>query len=202
MAESKRAPGKLSFRPLTSERWNDLENLFGPRGACGGCWCMWWRLTRSEFGRNQGEGNRRALRALVKRGVVPGLLAYDGDEAVGWCALGWQEAYSSLSRSRTLKPVDDEPVWSITCFFVRRGYRRCGVTGKLLQAALSHARKEGARLVEAYPIIPKSDDVPSIYAYTGFNTTFLKAGFVEVARRSPNRPILRKKLGPVRAARA
>jgi GNAT superfamily N-acetyltransferase len=202
MVETRRPLGKLSFHPLTLDRWADLENLFGPRGACAGCWCMWWRQSRADFVKNQGEANKRALQSLVRKGEIPGILAYDGDEPVGWCALAPRESYPTIARSPTLKPIDDVPAWSITCFFVRRGYRRAGMTGRLIKAALDRARQEGARLVEAYPVIPKSENVPALYAYTGFHTTFLKAGFAEVARRSPNRPILRKKLGRARAARS
>lgn len=188
----------FSFHPLTPGRWGDFEDLFGPRGACAGCWCLWWRLTRSEFVKGQGEANRQAMHFLVRRGEIPGLLAYDGTEAVGWCSIGPRETYPALERSRTLKRVDDLPVWSLTCFFVRRGYRRSGMTVRLLRAALDFARSNGARIVEAYPILPRSENVPVLYAYTGFASTFLKAGFVEAARRSETRPIVRKKLRATR----
>ena len=99
---------EFAAHPLTPERWADLERLFGERGACGGCWCMWWRLTRREFEQNKGDGNKASLRALVESGPPPGLLAYDGDEAVGWCAVEPRESYPALARSRVLKPIDEE----------------------------------------------------------------------------------------------
>lgn len=181
----------LSIYPLTPDRWDDLETLFGPRGAIGGCWCMWWRQTRSEYDRQKGEGNRQAMHAIVASGEVPGLLAYSGGRPVAWCSVAPRTAYPSLDRSRVLKRVDDQPVWSIVCFFMARGYRRQGLSLRLIQAAVDYARSQGARIVEAYPIEPKKDDAPDFYAFTGMASTFRKAGFVEVTRRSETRPIMR-----------
>ena len=182
------------FHPLTKERWPDFEKLFGKRGACGGCWCMWWRLTRSEFERGKGEPNRRAMKRLVESGEVPGLLAYRGDEPVGWCSVAPREAYSSLLRSRILRPVDDRAVWSAVCFFVAGQHRRQGLTVELLQAACSHARKHGAGIVEGYPIEPRRGKLADAFAWVGLASAFERAGFVEVLRRSPTRPIMRRAL--------
>lgn len=116
----------LRFFPLTPARWRDVEALFGPRGACAGCWCMWWRLPRSAWRRGKGAGNKRAFKRLVAAGRVPGVLAYAGREPVGWCAVAPREAYPVLARSRILQPVDDRPVWSVTCLFVARlRFSRC-----------------------------------------------------------------------------
>jgi hypothetical protein len=112
-------PG-IEIKPLTAGRWDDVARLFGKRGACGGCWCMTPRLTRKEFERRKGASNRRAFRRIVMGGREPGVLAYRGGEPIGWCAVEPRENYSSLSRSRILKPVDDRPVWSIVCLFVAR----------------------------------------------------------------------------------
>lgn len=187
-----RAP-KLAIRPLGPERWPDLLRLFGPRGACGGCWCTWWRLARKEFEAGKGGRNRRRLEAYVGAGHVPGLLAYDGDVPVGWVAVEPREAYPRLDRSRTLARVDEEPVWSITCFFVARPQRGRGVTRALIEAAVAHARAAGAPAVEAYPVAYDAD-VGDAFVYTGAASTFLALGFREVARRSPTRPIVRKVL--------
>lgn len=183
--------GEIEIAPLTLQRWADFETLFGVRGACAGCWCMFWRLKRSEFSSLAGEGTRAAMRELVTTGETPGLLAYVGGNPVGWVALGPREGYPTLARSRVLKPVDDLPVWSVVCFFVARGYRRRGVTGILLNAALTFARQNGAQVVEAYPIEPKAGSYPDTFAYTGLASTFRAAGFSEVVRRSPTRPIMR-----------
>lgn len=181
----------LQVWPLTPVRWPDLERLFGPRGAAGGCWCMWWRLDCREFARRKGEGNRQALRALVEGGEVPGLLAYVGGEPIGWCAMAPRARYPRLERSRLLARVDARPVWSVTCFFVARPYRRRGVMGALVEAAKGFARACGADLLEAYPIDPTARNVSAAQAYTGLVPVFQRAGFVEVARRSPVRPVLR-----------
>ena len=156
---------------------------------------MYWRLTRSEFERRKGAGNRRALGRLVGAGETPGLLAYAGTQVVGWCAVAPRERFSALSRSRVLGPVDERPVWSVVCFFVARDFRRRGVTAALLRAAVRHVRRHGGRILEGYPIEPRGD-YPDTFAFTGLAAAFHRAGFVEVARRSPMRPIMRKATSP------
>ncbi len=197
----KHPPTNLAVRPLTPDRWPDLVKLFGPRGACAGCWCMWWRLRRAEFDAGKGEGNARGLERYVRAGHVPGLLAYDGDEPVGWVAIEPRAAYPRLARSRTLAPVDDAPVWSITCFFVARPHRGRGATRALIDAAVRHARAGGATAVEAYPVDLRKDTADA-FVYTGAASTFLDLGFEEVARRSRSRPIVRRATGRRPAARA
>ena len=184
------------YRPLTPDRWDDLAALFGPRGACGGCWCMVWRLTRAEFERQKGGANREELHALVETGPAPGVLAYVDGAARGWCGIAPRETLPALSRSRILKPVDDLPVWSINCFFVSRPYRRRGLTVGLLRAAVAHAAAGGAHTVEGYPVAPRGAEMPAVFAWTGTLSTFLAAGFVEVARRSETRPIMRYTIVP------
>ena len=181
----------LEFHPVTAERWPDLERLFGERGACGGCWCMWWRLTRSQFDAQKGQQNKAALKQLVQSGAAPGMLVYVHNEPVGWCAIAPRERYSALERSRVLKPVDDQPVWSVTCFFIAKPFRRKGMTTALLRAAVAYAREQGASIVEGYPIEAKTGTMPEVYAFTGLSPAFRKAGFVEVLRRSETRPIMR-----------
>ena len=184
----------IRVEPVTPARWGDIEALFGARGACAGCWCMWWRLRRSEWTKGKGEGNRRALRSLVAKGAPTGLVAYAGDEPVGWVAVAPRDDYPGLDRSRTLKPVDDRAVWSVTCFFVTRAHRRRGVSVKLLEAAAREARAHGAECLEGYPVEPKKDSVPDLFVFTGLAGAFRKAGFREVARRSETRPIMRREL--------
>jgi len=185
---------RLRVEPLTIERWADFENLFGARGACGGCWCMWWRRTRAEFEKNKGAGNKRAMKALVRKGDVPGLIGYLGDEPVAWCSIAPRPAFPVLDRSRILKPVDEAPVWSVVCFFVARGYRRSGVGVAMLDAAVKYARKHKARIVEGYPIEPRKDAMPDAFAWVGLAEQFQRAGFEEVARRSETRPIMRRSI--------
>ena len=181
----------LSFSPLTPEHWDDFEKLFGPRGAFGGCWCMWWRVKRSEFERMQGEANRLAMKSIVESGDVPGILAYSGVQPVGWCSISPRGHFPVLERSRTLKAVDDQEVWSVVCFFVAKGFRRQGVTVSLLQAAIDYAKQHGAQIVEGYPVETGEGGSPDPFVYTGLVSAFAQVGFVEVIRRSPKRPIMR-----------
>jgi GNAT superfamily N-acetyltransferase len=191
MASNRKSRLKLEFHPLIPTRWPDLEKLFGERGACGGCWCMWWRMKRAEFKLSKGEKNRRALRKLVDAGEIPGIIAYADGEPVGWCALAPRQNYPLLENSRVLARIDDEPVWSITCFFVAKPYRGNGVTGQLAKAAAAYARKQGGLIIEGYPVEPKKGRMPDPFVYTGLVSTFRFAGFVEALRRSPTRPIMR-----------
>jgi len=185
----------LEFHPLTQERWGDLEKLFGQRGACGGCWCMYWRLARSDFMRQRGEMNRRAFRNLVDSGKVPGILAYAESQPIGWCAVAPRETFPRLERSKILGRIDNKPVWSVACFFVAKAFRRKGMSVRLLNAAVDYARKQGGEIVEGYPVEPKKDwTPPDPFVYTGLASAFRKAGFVEVARLSKTRPIMRHTL--------
>jgi GNAT superfamily N-acetyltransferase len=185
----------MYFRSLTVARWNDFEALFGEKGACAGCWCMLWRLTRREWESGRGAGNKAAMRAIVDSGEVPGILAYDRGRAVGWCAVAPRERYSALARSRVLRPLDGRPCWSVACLFIEKSFRRRGVSTGLLSAAANYARSQGAELLEGYPVEPKEGKhIPPAFAWTGISSAFLKAGFKEVARRSPTRPIMRLEL--------
>lgn len=172
--------GRLEVAPLTPERWPDLEALFGPRGACGGCWCMWWRLPRGAFAAQAGAPNRAALRALVERGPAPGLLAYLAGRPVAWCALGPRESFPVLERSRTLRRHDDVPVWSIVCLFVARPQRRRGVSAELLRHAAGYCWAQGAPVAEGYPVVPRGRPLADAFAWTGTLAAFQRAGFVEV----------------------
>lgn len=181
----------LTFRPASASRWPDLEKLFGERGACGGCWCMFWRLPRKEFEARKGSGNKRALKKIVTGGREPGILAYSNKEVIGWCAVAPRAEYVALENSRILKPVDDQPVWSISCLFVKKGYRRQGISSKLLRAAVDFAARRGARIVEGYPTEPGNDKMADPFLWHGVASAFLDAGFKEVVRRSATRPIMR-----------
>ena len=180
----------LTFSPVTSANWHDLERLFSERGVQNGCWCMYWREPRHEFSHNYGEGNKKALKKITDSGAVPGILAYQDGVPVGWCSVAPRTEFGVLSRSPTLKPVDDQPVWSIVCFFVSKPVRHSGISQKLIQAAVVYAAEHGAKIVEAYPIEPEAKSI-EYERYTGLTTTFQKAGFKEVLRRSDRRPIMR-----------
>lgn len=183
--------GQFSFRPLTKKTWRDFEKLFGPKGACGGCWCMTWRLGKADYDKLKGNGNKKAMHALVKKEEQIGIIAYYEEEAVGWCALAPREKYVRLQKSRALKPVDEQPVWSVSCFFISRSFRRKGLSVKLLKASLDYAKANGATIVEAYPVEPKNGNMPDVFAWTGLVSSFLKSGFKEVKRHTPTRPVMR-----------
>jgi GNAT superfamily N-acetyltransferase len=185
-------PAELTFRPATPSRWRDVVRLFGDRGACGGCWCMLWRLPRREWEAGKGAGNRRALERLIASGRRPGVLAYRGSEPIAWCAIAPRPDYPALQRSRVMAPIDDEPVWSISCLFVARQWRRQGVSVQLLRAAVEFAGRQGARIVEGYPIEPSLERAPDAFVWLGVPAAFRRAGFREVARRSPGRPVMRR----------
>lgn len=183
----------IEVLPLTIERWHDCEKLFGSKGACGGCWCMYWRLRRKEFNASKGEGNKMLLRAMTLQGKYPpGLIMYLDHEPIGWCSLGPREDYPVLENSRILKRVDDQTVWSIVCFFMHKHYRKKGLSVIFLQQIIDYCKNAGANILEAYPVDPKMrKDYPATFAFTGFPGSFIKAGFTEVARRSPTRPVMR-----------
>jgi GNAT superfamily N-acetyltransferase len=182
---------KLTYHPLSPSQWDDFEALFGPRGACGGCWCMVWRLPRKQWEQQKGDGNRKAMQGLVKSGAEPGILAYDGDKPIGWCSVAPREDFVGLERSRVLRPIDAQPVWSVSCLFVAKDYRRIGVSIGLLRAAIEHVKENGGKIVEGYPVEPYTDTMPAVFAWTGTLAAFKRAGFTEAARGSLSRPIMR-----------
>lgn len=188
--------GKPIVRPLTPARWKDLETLFTARGCSVArqCWCMHYRRSGAPpvppKGMTRAATNRSALRALVRSGEPPGLIAYRGRTPVGWVSLGPREDFARLARSPVMKPVDDQPVWSIICFVVPAEHRGQGVAHALLQGAIAYARRRGARLLEAYPVDRRgrsSDDS----MWFGAKSMYDAAGFEEVARRRPARPVVR-----------
>lgn len=180
------------IQPLTRQNWEDFEILFGPRGACAGCWCMYWFITQKENDLLKGEGLKSLMhRKVWDEGISPGLMIFVDSEAAGWIALGPRADYKRLARSRILKPVDDLEVWSIVCFFVHKKWRKQGLNSRLIAAAVNYGRENGAKIIEAYPEDPKKNQVPDVFAYTGLVSSFQKAGFIEVVRRSVTRPIMR-----------
>jgi hypothetical protein len=178
---------ELVIRPLTPDLWPALENLFGGNGACNGCWCMYGRIG-SAYRKRPREDNKAAFREIVERGPPPGLLAFDRELAVGWCQLTPRDAVPWLDRTWRLRRVDQLPVWSLSCFYVRIGSRRQGVTSRLIAAALNVARRAGAPALEAYPF---DAAVSPSASGTGYASTFARAGFRTVACRTPARPIMR-----------
>jgi GNAT superfamily N-acetyltransferase len=181
----------LTFKPLTGKTLTDFENLFGERGACGGCWCMAWRLKSSDFEKQKGSANKKAMRNLVKKNEQIGIIAYAGKRPVGWCSAAPREKFLRLDNSRVLKRIDDEPVWSITCFFIAKEFRRKGLSAELLKGVINFCKKKKVKILEGYPTVPYGPGIPAAFAWTGIPSAFEKAGFKESARRSKSRPIMR-----------
>jgi ribosomal protein S18 acetylase RimI-like enzyme len=189
---------KLTVLPLTGERWPDLETLFNAKGCsmARGCWCMYYRRSGSRgalpSGTTHAQANRAELKALVDAGKPPGLIGYRGKVPVGWVSLGPREEFAKLVRSPVMKAVDDEPVWSIICFVVPPEHRGQGVARGLLTGAIAYAKEHGATLLEAYPV-DKPFRSHSDSMWFGAKSMYDAAGFSEVARRKPQRPIVRLK---------
>jgi GNAT superfamily N-acetyltransferase len=192
----------LAIHPLTPDRWDDLVDLFGPeRGANSGCWCMWWRMPRADWKAVPRAEKRHRFRAIVEAGPPPGVLAYDGAVAVGWCAIGPRTSLPRMNASRVAAPLDVvEGVWAVNCFYIRSSYRGAGLMRTLLDAATSFAAGQGARIVEACPLDTERKLVWG-EGFVGIASVFRSAGFEEVARRSPARPLMQLTLRPVGGGR-
>jgi GNAT superfamily N-acetyltransferase len=190
MTETKFDLENVTFAPLTPDRWSDFEHLFGPNRVCAGCWCTWWRISRADFSRFSDEEKKNITRTIVHSGKVPGLVAFLDGIPIGWVAVAPRDEFPTLDRSRVLARVDDQPVWCINCFFIDRRHRRVGLMAGLIRAAVKYARSQGARIIEAYPYDPEGKTQNGSLFY-GVVSEFAKAGFVEVARRSPHHPIMR-----------
>jgi GNAT superfamily N-acetyltransferase len=188
------AASDFAFQPLTPDRWPDLVKLFEHHGNPGYCWCMTWRLTSADYKQLDSAGRKQALQALVKTHVPIGILAYRDGEPVGWCSIAPRETYTRLEKSNTLKRIDDQPVWSVVCFFVKRDMRGQGLALRLLQAAVEYAASQGARIVEGYPVEPGQS-----YQFMGSPSIFKAAGFHEVARAENDRSIVRWTLRKAKA---
>jgi len=182
---------KYNFSAVTKQNWKDFEELFGERGACGGCWCMYWRLKRKDYEAQKGTGNKREMKKLINSGVIPGILAFKNTEPVGWCSVAPRDEFLVLENSKILKRIDDKPVWSVVCLFIKKNYRNCGISVQLLKAAKKYIKEQGGRILEGYPVEPKKDKMPDAFAWTGLASAYLKAGFKEQLRRSETRPIMR-----------
>jgi GNAT superfamily N-acetyltransferase len=181
----------LVVRPLDARTWPALEDLFGKSGASNGCWCMYWRMGPRYLDRPR-AANKDELRALAEQpGRQAGLLAFDGDLAVGWCELAPRAELGWLAHFRAFDPPDDLPVWSMPCFYVRRTHRGHGVMSALIEAAVRRAAVADVPALEAYPV---DTDVPghTRNTFPGIASVFTRHGFDVVARRTKSRPVMRR----------
>lgn len=183
---------KIVTRELTASDWAAIKELFGAKGACGGCWCMAWRspYTGKAYKARQGETNRSDFRRLVTKGKAHGVLAFDGERPVGWCSVGPRADFPALERSRVLQTEWNERTWSVTCFFIVRAARGRGVGTALLREAAAVAKRHGAMRLEGYPvrIDPAKPPLPGPFAWTGVPAMFEAAGFDRITE-PPARPI-------------
>ena len=180
----------VEVRPLTPERWPDLEVLFGSAAWPSHCWCMEFRSNGREFSRNWGDGNRTALRGLAGKRPT-GLLAYSDGIAIGWCAVAPKDDYTRFERSWIARPVEGreppEGTWSAVCFFIHRRHRRKGVAKALLAAAVEFAGDHGAPAIEGYPLRPKDGRHDNRAAFPGTFSLFRGARFEPVDSAAPTR---------------
>ena len=187
---------QLTFEPLTKKNWGQFVQLFGNKGACGNCWCMYYRLNKSEFKEGKVEdGNKNAMKELVWENKPAGILGFYDGQAIAWCAFAPREDFIKLEKSRVHKRIDDKMVWSIPCFFIEKSFRRLGVSVALLKGVLEYARENGIEIIEAYPTIPTQEKLPDSFAWIGLYNSFERAGFEIADRTSKNRPMVRYYIG-------
>jgi GNAT superfamily N-acetyltransferase len=192
---------KLDFRELTPDLWQAVEKLFGPNGACGGCWCMFWRLSAGErYEDIKGPRAKARFKALVKRGKIHGILAFHEGEPVGWCAFERRLELPRLDRAPSLRIADAGRVWSLPCFFVEARWRSRGVAVRMLAAAETALVARGAEIAEGYPVrLGKRQ--PAAFVYTGVTSMFEACGFAVAEARPKGKQRYRKVLQTARARR-
>ena len=183
---------QLTVEPVTIKNWNKFIMLFGEKGACGNCWCMYYRLSKADFQKGKAnEGNKKAIKEIIWEGKPVGLVALLKDKPIAWCAFAPREDFIKLEKSRIHKRIDNKDVWSIPCLFIDKHYRRSGVSVQLLKGAIKYAKGVGIKIIEAYPAIPTQDKIPDSFAWVGLYKSFERAGFKIVDMKSQNRPMVR-----------
>ena len=183
---------QLTFEPLTKSNWNKFISLFGEKGACGNCWCMYYRLSQSRFREGKTEnGNKEAMKKIVWDNKPSGILGFYEGQAIAWCAFAPREDFMRLEKSRVHKRIDSKKVWSIPCFFIDKNVRRNGVSVELLKGVIKYAETHGIEIIEAYPTIPTQEKLPDSFVWIGLYKSFERAGFEIVDRTSKNRPMVR-----------
>ena len=193
---SKRTTSKIKYRELAPGDWPVVVSLFGRQGACGGCWCMWWRVARGGrlWEETKGAKARLQSKRLIESGRMQAVLAFDGEEPVGWCTFGPRKDFPRIETVKAYVPPDDASVWSIPCLFIIRAYRGQGIATELGRTAVAAAGRRGAVIVEGYPVTTTKDGrrVAPVYSWTGPLTVFEQCGFDIVQRINPLRPVVRR----------
>jgi len=182
----------LRFEPLTKENWEQFIMLFGVKGACGNCWCMYYRRSKTDFQEGKtDDGNKNAMQQLVWDNQPAGLLGFYEEIPIAWCAFAPREDFPKLKKSRVHKPIDNEPVWSVPCTFIAKDFRKLGVSVALLKGLIRYARENKIRIIEAYPTMPTQEKLPDAFAWIGLYKSFERAGFEIVDHTSGYRPMVR-----------
>jgi GNAT superfamily N-acetyltransferase len=185
-------PVKLTFEAVTKDNWDKFSALFGIRGACANCWCMFYRLKPAEFKEGKvNEINKNRMKELIWQGKQVGIIAIHEGQAIAWCAFAPREDYIKLENSRVHKRIDDKAVWSIPCFFIDKKFRRKGISVALLKGVIEYAKKNKIRIIEAYPTIPTVTSLPDSFVWIGLYKSFERAGFRIVDHKSKSRPMVR-----------
>jgi len=183
---------QLTFEPLTRDNWFKFVQLFGEKGACGNCWCMYYRLKKADFKEGKyNEGNKNEMKKLVWEGKPTGILAFYEGLAIAWCAFAPREDFMKLEKSRVHKRIDNKPVWSIPCFFIDKNFRQQGISVELLKGVIRYANENKIAAIEAYPTIPTTAKLPDSFLWIGLYKSFERAGFKIVDQTSKNRPMVR-----------
>ena len=183
---------QLTFEPLNQTNWMKFVQLFGTKGACGNCWCMYYRLKKVDFVEGKtDDGNKEAMKKLVMENKPTGILGFYDGQPIAWCAFAPREHFLKLEKSRVHKRIDNNSVWSIPCFFIDKNFRRNGVSVELLKGVIRYAKENGIKIIEAYPTIPTKENLPDSFAWIGLYKSFERAGFEIVDRTSKNRPMVR-----------
>ena len=183
---------QLTFEPLNKSNWSKFVELFGVKGACGSCWCMYYRLRKADFMEGKAEdGNKEAMKKLVFENNPTGILGFYEGQAIAWCAFAPREHFIKLENSRVHKRIDDQKVWSIPCFFIDKNFRRHGISVELLRGVIRYAKETGIEIIEAYPTIPTTERLPDSFVWIGLYKSFERVGFEIVDRKSKNRPMVR-----------
>ncbi|HEY3389891.1 MAG TPA: GNAT family N-acetyltransferase [Prolixibacteraceae bacterium] len=183
---------QLTFEPLTKANWTKFVQLFGKKGACGNCWCMYYRLKKADYQEGKADdGNKTAMQEIVWGDKPAGILGLYEGQAIAWCAFAPREDFIKLENSRVHKRIDNKIVWSIPCFFIDKKFRRLGVSTELLKGVILYAKEAGIKIIEAYPTIPTQEKLPDSFAWIGLYKSFERAGFEIVDRTSKNRPMVR-----------
>ena len=180
------------IEPLTKANWDKFTELFGTKGACGNCWCMYYRLQKKDFIEGKkNEGNKSKMKEIVWDNKPAGIIGFYKDQPIAWCAFAPREVYLKVENSRVHKRIDDKAVWSIPCFFIQKDFRRKGISVAILKAIIQYAKNNNIGIIEAYPAVPTKDVLPDSFAWTGLYKSFERAGFKIVDHTSKNRPMVR-----------